>query len=101
MNLAQEISQTLYELNKAQIDLAKLELKPKRITTTSTKIYRKLSDIEVLLSKIDCNLNEQRKLNRFIAKMTYYNIRLWPYTQFVEHDKVTDKFWREFLNITD
>lgn len=103
MNVEQELVNTISELVEVKTELKTRQLKSnlKRLSTQS-KMYKKLSDIEQVLSRIECHSNEQLKLNRFMAKMLYYEIRLRPYSGgFKDHDKVTNDFWKEYCRIAD
>ncbi len=92
---------------KAQIEEAKKELTTITINTkkkklsTDEKIYRKLSDYEAILRKIECHTNEQLKLNRFMAKMIFGLLKLHPNSKYVDHDKVMADYWQEFCRIAD
>lgn len=95
----QELLDTINELVETKTKLNKLKVKSK--LKTNTKIYKKLSDIEIIISKIECHTSEQIKLNKFIAKMLYCLVQLHPNAHFTDHDKVVEGYWKEFCRIAD
>jgi len=105
MELGLEYFETYAELNDLKLELIQIKnnsliIKNKKLKEIE-KTYRKLSDIEIVLSKMECHTNEQLKINRFMAKMVFCLVQLQPTGKFVNHDKVVTDYWREFCRISD
>lgn len=99
MELQGEITKLELELKETKQKLQ--ELNDKEKLTVEKKIYKKLSDIEIVLSKMECHSNLQVKLTKFMAEMLFDSINLRPNKVYTDHDKYTKRKWQEFQRIVD
>jgi len=95
--LSQEFFETINELVKIKTDLKQMELKKE--LKVDQKIYRKLSDIESILSRMECHSRENLKLMRFQGKIIYHIIKRKGDGNY--SDKDLDTWWAEFCRIRD
>lgn len=96
-----EILKTILELNDSRFELLKKEnnsvLRKKIKLAEKEKMYRKLSDIEIMLSKIECHTNATRQYAKLQTNLLYHLVR----SNCNYDEEGQKKWWREFCSITD
>jgi len=104
IELPREYINTLQELHQVQLQLIEKKqnslLKRKVKLAEKEKMYRKLSDIEVTLSKIECHTNEQLKLMRLQTELIYHSLKLGTRGG-KYNDKAYEEWWKRFCRISD
>lgn len=105
MNVQQTYIKTLTELTNAKVELIKREsestLRKKVKLKEKEKIYRKLSDIEIQLGKIECHSNELLKLTRLQTKLIYHQLKIGNKQGHHYVDSALKEWWNEFSRISD
>ncbi len=105
--MIEEYLETLHELLAVEKQLFEKQsrslLNKKVKLLEKEKIYLKLSDIEITLSKIECHSNEQLKLMRFQTELVYHQLKLGVGIngKVNYNDKAFEKWWSRFDRISD
>lgn len=90
----QEIFDTVMELVDTKV---KLENKTRKRLSTKTKTYKKLADIEIMLSKIECHLNASRKYEKLQTSLIYHLVK----SNCNYNTESVEQWWKEYCRIVD
>jgi len=91
----EQIMDIVHELVEAETQLA--EIKTKNKLQTQQKIYRKLSDLDIVLNRIECHANATRKYTKLQTSLIYHLVK----AQCGYNEKGVDDWWKEYCQITD